>query len=86
MISYVHIVMQSYGGFVASHAVANETDIYPCGISGAALSDRRYYGMNAALKLQGQGGSDIVSAIRTSCPILLLITVNRYHIILCALR
>ena len=39
-----HAVVQSYGGFVASHAVADKTDVYPCGISGAALSDRRYYG------------------------------------------
>ena len=36
--------LQSYGGFVTSHAVANETNEFPCGISGAALSDRRYYG------------------------------------------
>lgn len=33
----------SYGGFLTAHAVANETDIFPCGISGAALTDRRYY-------------------------------------------
>ena len=37
-------VVQSYGGFLASHAVANDTDVFPCGVSGAALSDRRYYG------------------------------------------
>ena len=42
-------VVQSYGGFVASHAVANDTDVFPCGVSGAALSDRRYYGTVACL-------------------------------------
>jgi len=47
-------VIQSYGGFVASHAVANETDVFPCGISGAALSDRRYYG-NCLLTFQTFG-------------------------------
>jgi len=37
-------VVQSYGGFLASHAVANDIDIFPCSVSGADVSDRRYYG------------------------------------------
>ena len=37
-------VVQSYGGFLASHVVVNDSDVFPCGVSGADLSDRRYYG------------------------------------------
>ena len=40
-------VLQSYGGFVAAHALGDEhSNVFSCGVSVAPVTDFRYYGRN----------------------------------------
>ncbi|KAI0239208.1 Prolyl endopeptidase FAP [Lamellibrachia satsuma] len=46
----------SYGGFLTLHALANESNEFPCGIAGAPLSDRRYYDTAHTERFMGFAG------------------------------
>ncbi|KAK2185845.1 hypothetical protein NP493_221g02021 [Ridgeia piscesae] len=48
----------SYGGFLTLHALANETNVFPCGIAGAPLTDRRFYDTTHSERFMGLAGRD----------------------------
>ena len=37
-------LLQSYGGFVTSHALADTSNVISCGVAMAPVTDWRYYG------------------------------------------